>query len=287
MGCIYMDLYIHGSEITVSLGKFLCLAQFYSTCPSKFWALSFHVFSNLTELIWLSLAVPKMTGASAFLHFPGKKPQPPKHVTSGMEAVLCQLLGVPAPPSSVRCRRAQPSSAAQELPGLGCAQCCAEPAAASGHPAGGHLWHGQGKHHGKSGSPGRWGMRRSPTAPKESWFPPTALREPIQLSCWPGLAGARCDSAWLLIKGLLSNNPLHISRSCCQEPWTSLGCKTTDKADAEKSSDACIGQSEWEEWLLENVICILALQLEKPDLLVAPTSCSVWVLVCSFAKHFI
>lgn len=34
--CIYMDLYIHGSEITVSLGKFLCLAEFYSICPTKF-----------------------------------------------------------------------------------------------------------------------------------------------------------------------------------------------------------------------------------------------------------
>lgn len=48
-----------------------------------------------------------------------------------------------------------------------------------------------------------------------------------------------------------------------------MGWKTTDKADAEKSNDACIGQSECYKWLLENVIFILVLQFHKPDLLKA------------------
>ena len=48
-----------------------------------------------------------------------------------------------------------------------------------------------------------------------------------------------------------------------------MGWKTTDKADAEKSNDARIGQSECYKWLLENVIFILVLQFHKPDLLKA------------------
>ena len=90
-GCIYMDLYIHGSEITVSLGKFLCLAQFYSTCSSKFWALSFHVFSN-------SRAPPMHMGwfGCLFLykrlqHFcisQEKKTQTTKHLTSGIQPMF-------------------------------------------------------------------------------------------------------------------------------------------------------------------------------------------------------
>lgn len=165
MGCIYMYLYIHGSEIMVSLGKFLCLTQFYSTCPGKFWALSFLVFSNLRELIWLSLVARKeMTVASAFLHFPGKKPQSPKHLTSGIQPVFSQLLWVPAQ-RSTRVRVAGKHNKAvlhRSCQGLDV------PSAVPGHSrqsrqlwprgptAGVQLWHRHGKHGGKPGCPGRW-----------------------------------------------------------------------------------------------------------------------------------
>lgn len=92
---------------------------------------------------------------------------------------------------------------------------------------------------------------------------------------WQGTAAVPGVSTWLLIKGALSNQPLHISRSCCQEPRTSTGWETTDKAAAEKSGDACIGQSECCQWLLENVIFIWVLQLHKPDLLKAHSDTAV------------
>lgn len=98
------------------------------------------------------------------------------------------------------------------------------------------------------------------------WRSPSSLHAG---QVWQATISEHGVSTWLLIKGLLSNNPLHISKSCCQEPWTSMGWKTTDKAGAEKSNGACIGQSKSYQWLLENVIFILVLQLLKPGSLEA------------------
>lgn len=115
-----------------------------------------HVFSSLRELIWLSLAVPKdMTVALAFLHFPGKNPQPPKHLTGGMQAVLSQLRGAGG---------AEQSGAAQELQ--------AEPRAVQTHTEPAQPW---------AHSSGQAWLSRDVLGEGCSRSNPAALGEPIQL----------------------------------------------------------------------------------------------------------
>lgn len=251
--CIYMDLYIHGSEITVSLGKCLCIAEFYSMCPSKFWALSFHVFSNWREppmhTGWFGCPSCAQGDDSGFSTFALPRRNKADNKTPDKWDTACALTATTASQFNTgivlewmlyltRSKTLLNTSfQVLDVPSALLKHNLPEPL---DYTAGMLSW--ERKHDRKSVCPERWWMRCT-----QSKRNPDFLPLYIQSARWPAWQATAAEpgaGTWLLIKGFLSNNPLHISKSCCQEPWTSMGCRTTDKAVAEKSKGACIGQSE-------------------------------------------
>lgn len=118
-------MYLHGSVYTwipdhgVS-GKIFVPCSVLQHMPWQILSTSFHEFSKFERAdLAVSPVHKELTVALAFLHFPGKTPQPPEHLTSGTQPVLLQLLGVPAALPGVCCAPAEQGRAAQELPGCG------------------------------------------------------------------------------------------------------------------------------------------------------------------------
>lgn len=265
-----MHLYIHGSEITVCLGKFLCLAQFYSMCPSKFWALSFHVFSNSRDLpmhtgwfICLFLYKRRWQWLQHFCISQGKKKKTHNETSDkwGTAYAPTAIVGSNSTKYLSVCSTWAEAKQCwtQALNFRMCQVLCwntsFQSLSCSCLASGLLLWCscGTSRNPGKENTlenlyvqkDGEWDTlkqaKRNPDFLLLYWRSPSSL---YAGQVWKATVSEHGVSTWLLIKGFLSNNLLHISKSCCQEPWTSMGWKTTDKADAEKSNDACIGQSE-------------------------------------------
>lgn len=158
--------YLHGMDLHGSVytwisdhgvsGKIFVPCSVLQHMPWQILSTSFHVFSNLRELIWLSLAVQKeLIMVLAFLHFPRKNPQPPEHLTSGIQPVFLQLLRAPAPQLGVFCTSAEQSRAGLHRSCQGVDGC------GEGSPCWGH---GHGIQQGRAGRAGR---EMLPAGPKE------------------------------------------------------------------------------------------------------------------------